>query len=77
MTDDERLKIITDAIETVRPNVQADGGDIELVSANADEVRVRLTGACTHCAMAGQTLGGLRRYLMHALNSPIRVLPAH
>ena len=76
MTEDARRKIIEDTLAEVRPAVQQDGGDIELVVIQDDVVRVRLTGACTHCAMAGQTLGGLRRMINQRLDVPVRVLPA-
>jgi NifU-like protein len=72
----ERLKLIADTIEAVRPRLQRDGGDIELVEVDGLFVRVRLTGACVSCTMAGQTLGGVRRELMAALNEPVRVVPA-
>ncbi len=73
---DRRLALILDTIASVRPGIQRDGGDIELVAVEGDLVRVRLSGACTHCGMAGQTLGGLRRKLMASLGAPIRVVPA-
>ncbi|HVI49576.1 MAG TPA: NifU family protein [Candidatus Sulfotelmatobacter sp.] len=76
MTDENRRKIIEDTLAELRPAVQQDGGDIDLVEVRDDVVRVRLTGACTHCAMAGQTLGGLRRVLNQRLDAPVRVLPA-
>jgi NifU-like protein len=76
MTEDARRKIIEDTLAELRPAVQQDGGDIELVVIQDDVVRVRLTGACTHCAMAGQTLGGLRRMINQRLDVPVRVLPA-
>jgi Thioredoxin-like proteins and domains len=45
------------AINTVRPNLQADGGDVELVDISADGVvKVRLTGACHGCPMSQMTL---------------------
>jgi len=46
------------AIEELRPYLQADGGDIELVDVDAEKglVRVRLTGACHGCPMAQTTL---------------------
>ncbi|HDQ25859.1 MAG TPA: NifU family protein [bacterium] len=46
------------AIEGLRQYLQADGGDIELVSVNEEtgEVQVRLTGACHGCPMAQVTL---------------------
>jgi NifU-like protein len=76
MTDEERLSIITATIEESRPAVQADGGDLELVAVDGHWVRVRLSGACTTCSMAGQTLGGIRRKLMQVLDGPVMVVPA-
>ena len=45
-------------IEQIRPMLQADGGDIELVDVEPEEgiVKVRLTGACGGCPMAQMTL---------------------
>ncbi|PKK86285.1 MAG: hypothetical protein CVT48_01760 [Thermoplasmata archaeon HGW-Thermoplasmata-1] len=45
-------------IETIRPMLQADGGDIELVDVDeaAGIVKVRLCGACGTCPMAQMTL---------------------
>ena len=53
------------AIQDVRPSLQADGGDIELVSVSDDGiVRVRLTGACGSCPMSVMTLKqGVETYL--------------
>ena len=52
-------------LETVRPALQADGGDVELVEVSADGiVKVRLTGACGHCPMSTMTLKmGIERTL--------------
>jgi Fe-S cluster biogenesis protein NfuA len=45
------------AIEMVRPGLQADGGDVELVDVSADGiVKVKLTGACHGCPMSQMTL---------------------
>ncbi len=45
------------AIDKVRPSLQADGGDVELVDVTADGVvKVKLTGACHGCPMAQMTL---------------------
>ncbi|HQN71385.1 MAG TPA: NifU family protein [Smithella sp.] len=45
------------AIDTIRPSLQADGGDVELVDVSDDgTVKVRLTGACHGCPMAQMTL---------------------
>jgi Fe-S cluster biogenesis protein NfuA len=40
------------AIDRVRPALQADGGDVELIEVNDGVVSVRLTGACGGCPMA-------------------------
>lgn len=45
------------AIDKVRPGLQADGGDVELVDVTPDGVvKVKLTGACHGCPMAQMTL---------------------
>jgi len=53
-------------IEKIRPMLQADGGDIELVDVEDDgTVKVRLVGACSGCAMSQYTLKvGVERLLM-------------
>jgi Fe-S cluster biogenesis protein NfuA len=43
-------------IEKIRPALQADGGDIELVEVTDGTVKVKLTGACGHCPMSQMTL---------------------
>lgn len=45
------------ALEKVRPHLQADGGDVQLVDVTADGVvTLKLTGACGCCPMAMMTL---------------------
>ena len=47
---------IKEAIETIRPMLQGDGGDIELVEIEGTVVKVRLQGACSGCPHAAMTL---------------------
>lgn len=48
---------VEQALAKVRPSLQADGGDVELVEITADGVvRVKLTGACGSCPFATMTL---------------------
>ncbi len=48
---------VKEAIDKIRPYLQADGGDIELVEVGEDGVvKVRLTGACSGCPFAQITL---------------------
>ena len=50
----ERVKA---ALDKVRPSLQADGGDVELVEVTPEGVvKVRLTGACSGCPMRQMTL---------------------
>ncbi len=44
------------ALGEIRPALQADGGDVELVDVQDGTVKVRLTGACGTCPMATMTL---------------------
>jgi len=55
------------ALEMIRPSLQADGGDVELVGVDGGVVSVKLTGACGGCPMATMTLKmGIERVLkMH------------
>ena len=43
------------AIENIRPDLQNDGGDIEFVSMNGNDVIVRLVGSCAGCPMSQMT----------------------
>jgi Fe-S cluster biogenesis protein NfuA len=48
---------VQEALNKVRPQLQADGGDVELVDVNEEGiVKVRLTGACGGCPMSQMTL---------------------
>ena len=56
---------VRQALEEVRPHLQVDGGDVELVDVAEDgTVKVRLTGACAGCPMSQMTLKwGVENYL--------------
>jgi Fe-S cluster biogenesis protein NfuA len=52
------------ALNRIRPALQADGGDVELVDVTDGVVKVRLTGACGGCPMSQMTLKmGIERQL--------------
>ena len=52
------------ALDEMRPNLQADGGNIELVNVQDGVVRVKLTGACVGCPMSQMTLQwGVEQFL--------------
>jgi Fe-S cluster biogenesis protein NfuA len=66
---------VEDALNTVRPYLVADGGDVELVSIDEDGiVKVKLTGACLGCPMSQMTLrAGIERALMRDIPEIKRV----
>lgn len=49
-------KKVQKALAEIKPQIQADGGDIELVAIENGTVKVRLKGACAGCPMAALTL---------------------
>lgn len=55
---------IIEAINQIRPALQADGGDVELVDVVDGVVQVRLKGACSGCPMSTMTVkNGIERFL--------------
>ena len=66
----ERLSKLQGLVDLMRPAVQADGGDLVLVSADVESgvVEVQLQGACSSCAISSATLqGGVERILKDRL----------
>ena len=47
---------VEEILSRIRPSLQADGGDIELLDVEDGVVKVRLVGACAGCAMSQMTL---------------------
>jgi Fe-S cluster biogenesis protein NfuA len=60
---------VQEVLNLVRPALQADGGDVELVDVSDDGVvSVKLTGACGSCPMSTMTLKmGIEKTLMEKL----------
>jgi len=56
---------VQQALDMIRPNLQADGGDVELVDVTAEgTVKVKLTGACQGCPMSQMTFKiGIQQFL--------------
>ena len=58
------LEEVQKSIDKIRPTLQADGGDIELVDVVDGIVKVRLVGACRGCPMSEMTLKmGVEKFL--------------
>jgi len=63
------------AIENIRPDLQNDGGDIEFVSMEGNEVTVRLVGSCAGCPMSQMTLkNGVERYIRSVVDPNITII---
>ena len=61
-------------LNSIRPALQADGGDVELVDIDGGVVKVRLMGACGGCPMATMTLkGGIEAALKERIPAVERV----
>ena len=57
-------ELVEEAIKKIRPMLQKDGGDVELVDVIEGVVKVRLKGACAGCPMSQMTLkNGIERFL--------------
>ena len=65
---------VAKVLEAIRPGLQMDGGDIELVGVEDGVVKVRLTGACAGCPMSMMTLQmGVERAIKREVPEVLRV----
>jgi NifU-like protein len=76
LTNLQRMKRIEELLEDIRPNLQRDHGDVELVEVDGRNIYVNMIGACAGCQMAATTLGGIQQHLAEGLGEFIQVLPA-
>ncbi len=71
------LEKVLATIEVIRPVLQADGGDVELIGVDEDTgvVSVRLVGACGTCPVSTQTLkGGIERIMRDRVDGVTEVI---
>jgi Fe-S cluster biogenesis protein NfuA len=71
----ERVRIIREVIEEIRPNLQRDGGDCAFLGVEGNKVMVRLTGACVFCKLASMTLEGIQAKIVERLGEFVRLVP--
>ena len=65
---------VQSALDDIRPSLQADGGDVELVDVVDGIVKVRLTGACGGCPMSQMTLKqGIETYVKKKIPAIVSV----
>jgi NifU-like protein len=76
LTNLQRMRRIEELLEEIRPNLQRDQGDVELMEVDGRDIFVKMTGACAGCQMAATTLGGIQQHLAEGLGEFIQVLPA-
>jgi NifU-like protein len=70
-----RIRKIEEIIESVRPNLQRDKGDIELIDVDGKNIHVALKGACSGCQLEATTLGGVQQKLIEGLGEFVKVIP--
>jgi Fe-S cluster biogenesis protein NfuA len=67
---------VQEVLDKIRPALQADGGDVELVDVVGGVVKVKLVGACAGCPMSQLTLAnGVERVLKEEIPEVERVEP--
>ena len=78
MTENSIKDKVAKALDRVRPYLQSDGGDIDLVEVTDDmTVKVRLKGACHGCPYSMQTLkAGVEQAIMREVPEIKRVISA-
>jgi Fe-S cluster biogenesis protein NfuA len=79
MTENNTIKErVLKALERVRPYLQSDGGDIDLIDVTEDmTVKVKLTGACHGCPFSLQTLkAGVERAIISEVPEIKKVISA-
>jgi Fe-S cluster biogenesis protein NfuA len=73
--DTDRATIIKAVIEEIRPNLQRDGGDCQLIEIDGNKIMVRLTGACVFCKLSSATLEGIQARMVEKLGEFVRLIP--
>ncbi len=76
LTNLQRIKRIETVLESVRPQLQRDHGDIELVDVDGKTIYVNMTGACSGCQMEALTLQGIQQKLMEDLGEFVKIVPS-
>jgi len=67
-------KKVQKALDEIRPSLQADGGDVELVAVEKGVVKVRLQGHCVGCPMSALTLKqGVETHLKKRVPEVVKV----
>ncbi len=74
LTNIQKIAMIQEVMEKeIRPLLQADGGDVELIDVDGSRVILSLRGACTGCLMAEITLNKIEKKLRELINENLTV----
>jgi len=76
LTNLQRIKRIEMILDGIRPQLQRDHGDIELVDVDGKTIYVNMIGACSGCQMEAQTLQGIQAKLIEDLGEFVKVVPS-
>ncbi len=76
MNNLQRIKRIEMILDGIRPQLQRDHGDIELVDVDGKTIYVNMIGACSGCQMEAQTLQGIQAKLIEDLGEFVKVVPS-
>lgn len=71
----QRIRLIEQSIEELRPIFKRDGGDCELVDVEDDSVFVKFSGACVGCQMESLTIQGVQERIFEKVGAPMKVIP--
>lgn len=75
LTNLQKMKLIEQTLDEIRPYLKLDGGDCELIDVDGNNVVVKLSGACVGCQQSALTINGVQEKLMTATGLPLRVIP--
>jgi NifU-like protein len=74
MTNIQKIAMVQEIIETeIRPLLQHDGGDLELVDVQDNTVIISMRGSCTGCLMSDVTLANIEKKLKELVSSDLTV----
>jgi Fe-S cluster biogenesis protein NfuA len=71
----QRVAAIRAVIEEIRPNLQRDGGDCELIEVSGNKVMVKMSGACVFCKLSAVTIEGIQTRIVERLGELVRLVP--
>ena len=72
--EERKFRLVSQAVDELRPSLKADGGDCKLVGIEGNIVKVKMGGACVGCQLASVTIHGIQERLIAKLGMPLRII---